>query len=149
MSSTATEKWAAMESDVRNEWIAEHVMGWLWIAYWKGAKRDTRVRALFEPTKFNGLLNDPSCPWGCITATGDEPAELFVGPQYSEDANADMLVLQTVRQSWPHERTNAFVNALGTIRWPRSNVSVAFSLELFAEPGDYSHAAFLALSEAE
>jgi hypothetical protein len=140
--------WDEMEPRERDAWVAEHVMGWTWIAYWKGAKRDVRVRALFEPGKCLGKIDDPECPWGCITPAGDEPAEIYSGAQFSADANADILVLKHIAATWPHEKTNAFVNALTTIRWPRSNVSVAFSLELFSEIGDYSHAAYLALTGA-
>lgn len=82
-------------------------------------------------------------PFNELLEFGEHICDVF---NPSEETDHDFLVLKHVREKWDHERTCAFVENLKTIRWPRCNVTSPFSLELFAEPGDYSHAAYLTLA---
>ena len=150
----------------QDEQIAEKLFGWKWMAFdgipIKGTSdypRKQRVRQFLSGKQLKSkrwrehMKANEGAP-----AIGDEPlsythcssgctAEMI--PPYTSDAGADYLVLCQVREHWTHEQNQAFVEELKTLRWPRCNVSQPFSLELFAEPGDYSRAALAVLAQEQ
>ena len=122
--STASEKWAAMNDAGRNEWIAANVMRW--------KRADRRAMG-----------------WGVgpvvwITAENpDDPNSnpTVQDPQFTTDVAADYLVLCLVRETWDELQAARFADRLISV-WESRLGDYA----LHYHPGDYSHAAYLALS---
>ena len=147
--------WDTAEPHERDSWIAEHVMGW--VRYYG---RDDAA----EPSERTPycLLGSPEyvAEWSKKFGASEEPngEEAIASslPHFTTDAAADFMVLERVREwggsEWGGEddtRFQSFCNALPTIWWPRSTVSLHFNLATLYEPGDWSHAAYLALQETE
>lgn len=119
---TAIERWEAMEPKVRDEWVASNVLGW-----WQ---RDDGWWAS------DGML------------------EGVVVPRFSNYANPDYWVLRHAREKWEERRKTTFLENLGRILvWRQLKVDTfdvpsIFFMEHY-QPGDYSKAAFLTLSERQ
>jgi hypothetical protein len=122
--------WEDLTIGERNVWVATAMMGWPVI------DGDTPYAAIYRCGGFviNGVAKR-------FTGMGHN-WRVF---QPAVDAGDDFLVLRRLRdRAEAAERgLGGFVECLKTVRWARCPVSVPYSLELFAEPGDYSHAAYL------
>lgn len=124
--------WDEMEPRERDAWIAVNVMGWT-------------------------LADRRQMGWGDgpdVWLTGedrDDPNSnpTHQDPKFTTDASADYLVLVRVRETWG---PNAFVEysvrlqRLLTLRLTSKHPLCGAMM--FYEPGDYSKAAYLALTEA-
>lgn len=72
----------------------------------------------------------------------------FEVPHYTTHVAADYSVLRKVRGMWDFDQTRAFENALYAIWEGRvSSTSVSWPYPTLYRPGDYAHAAWMALTE--
>jgi hypothetical protein len=137
--STATEKWAAMTARERDAAVAQSVMGWVAFPY--------------SMPDGKGGWETRLCPPSNVHIT---TCDTF--PRYTTDPSADYEVLKRVRESkWIDDREeayNMFWNSLAEIlrsrdpyyRDTENQNELYYMLEY--RPGDFSHAAFLALEGA-
>jgi len=137
--------WQEMEPRERDAWIAEHVMGF--VAYYGldayDGKQDTHSPYCLWGTpeyiaSWSDMFGESSAPNGC------EPTYASL-PHYTTDPAADYSVLEKVRDTWGDStgfQTDRFIECLefiwGMTHWGEAN-PIAY------QPGDYSHAAFLAM----
>lgn len=155
-------KWDEMTERERDAWVAEHVMSQRVIGETYVSHDGTSV----NPTREDWNLR-PVYVWNEETAKLHESDEFFdrswsvvnghwIGallpvPDYTADASSDYLVLCTVREEWGTVRIEQFAHGLyrvWTDRDPQQHEVKSKIVWLPYQPGDYSHAAYLAL-EAE
>ena len=131
--SSAVTKWEDMEPRERDAWVAESVMGWR--PYWETAPLEGEIWML-PPGKSHAVESE-------------------IAPPFTTDASADYLVLQKVREMWacPAAKRNErsllymFAEHLHEIQYARKDGCMGNEITpVFYEPGDYSHAAYLALA---
>jgi hypothetical protein len=127
--------WDAATARERDCWVAEKVMGWRQVSI-------PPVEHAFA--KCEGREPDPG-PWRVMPGY-DPITALKSVPEYTTDPAADYEVLKRVRETW--EDTSDFHHALSEI-WGFRHFRTKHMLwvnPLLYEPGDWAHAAYLALS---
>lgn len=137
--------WEAMAKSrharMRDIWIAEMVCGWRWIE----AGRSFFIQ---PPERFESYKPEYVFSWEQVKEGRlDVPNDL---PRYTTDAAADYLVLCRVRETWDQKRQARFSRELmygiwfgRRERWGTNDPENCIEYR----PGDYSHAAYLALQE--
>ena len=136
-------------------WCAEHVMGWRWYSFLSIPVKGTpgypgtmRVRQFFSKAQLNNPKWQEFVDRSSVQpATGDEPlsydycsfGSTAAGiPNYLTDANADVAVLQYVRENWPREQFHHFQGAF---------VELGNEDPCHYDIGDYCRAACITKSE--
>ncbi len=131
--------WDTMEPRERDRWIASSVFAG--IAQWK---KPPYVMCLcpYEP----GPFIEKDGTWSAFCLKCGEPKGYHNGfPRFSTELEADYLVLEHVRNEWIFSTRQKFSHALATIFGRQSTAECWPDRALRYRPGDYSHAAFLAL----
>lgn len=132
-----TAKWEEMQPRERDAWIAENVMGYVWFRF---ERRDGSRRATLMTETSKRQCEQISLD-GCKVVAGPcEEVDASGAPNYTTNASDDYLVLEKVRETWNIVRITEFESRLFELQRHRSLPSISY------QPGDYSHAAFLALT---
>lgn len=136
--------WDEMTPRERDAWVAENVMGW---------EREPDEQ---HPGANVAWFKPPVGQRGENTGTTILSS---TAKPFTTDASADYLVLQKVRETWTGEPVETFCDALFWIiqnedRKKRHGSTLMdpdwvwkSSWIAWYEPGDYSHAAYLALTD--
>lgn len=150
--------WEEMEPRERDVWVAEHVMGWEWIVmrvpegpfrYLCPPDRETA-----EVCRIPEWVETSDHDWRGPRANGDERVTSQTGRmmRYTTDASADYEVLRHVRETWGPKAASEFMDGATSI-WAARRAAMyrglSYNDALMYEPGDYSHAAYLALTGGE
>ena len=134
--------WDTADARARDAWIAMHIMVLANV-------QDGRLKYWFTPTD-SGYTPRPEKP---REHEGDKPAKVYLNvhqqwvevPHFTTDAAADYLVLERVRE-WGRSQQESFY-------WSLINTWIECAFDEWPamgyRPGDYSHAAYLALQETE
>ena len=139
----------------RDAWGAEHVMGYVvykgYDVYDGVIDKKSPYRMLCSPEYF--------AKWTQKFGPSDEGISddvnliTFRMSNYSTDASADYEILKKVRETWEVIFQNAFAENLHTsilaIRKTKHPRGLSRNDLLFYEPGDYLHAAWMALNDGE
>lgn len=157
-------KWDEMSDRERDAWVAVNLFDWRWMRFdGSGGHPKQHVACIPPDAPRRQIFNFPRNLATRVSYEESHPRfsdwdkTLYrdhsdfrapeVGfPHYTTDASADYLVLCKVRKEWERifERASAFNQALFDIWNVRAGRFDVWEPEMY-EPGDYSHAAFLAL----
>lgn len=135
--------WDEMEPRERDAWVAENVMGYVWFRFRRGDGSTHEIlmqefgKRQCEALKMHTTVESGPC----------DDSDTSGAPQYTTDASADYLVLKRVRDTWDEKMLWNFgqrFHGITGIRAVTDSQQGVFAV--MYEPGDYSHAAYLALT---
>lgn len=155
-------KWDEMTERERDAWVATHLFDWRWMRFdGHGGFPKQHVACVPPETAQRTIFNYPKdtavevserdshprfSDWDRMYYRDGNDDGLQVIPEFTTDASADYLVLCKVREEWDGNKHEEFIGILeclfGHTHWGEGN-AMAY------QPGDYSHAAYLALEGSD
>lgn len=131
--SEASEKWEAMTPRERDAWVAEHLYGW----------KNCRIADGTGETEFE----TSAVTKGSMIGVMPGGVRGFV-MNFTNHADSDHTVLNSILHGWTYEELATFSSHLKQILQTRSTFErQRLSYAMNYQPGDYSHAAYLTLTE--
>ncbi len=152
--------WDDMSPRARDAFGAEHIFGQSvkWFPCWRDPECGTIQIQGNDPddldmSGFGGTTEPCYFPEDQDDDVKDDPVYWEVVPNYSTDASADYLVLGRVVSTWGSGGKEIFFESLGRILVQRHFGKDMKSFDIpsiccieYLKPGDYIHAAWLALN---
>ena len=150
-----TKHWDDMSPRERDAFGSEHIFTRpvKWLPCWRDPECGTLVIQGNDPDSpdmsgFSGTTEPCYFDERLSESFIDDSSYWDVVPNYSTDASADYLILEKVRETWNRHRQQLFANRLHEIAYGRFGCWDRCMEEglMMYEPGDYIHAAWLALA---
>lgn len=158
--------WDNESSREKDAWIAVNIFGWRWMRFdGCGGRPEQRVACVppdapnrtiynFHPSAaFPATREDmprfsdwDRVPWRDDDDPLAQPSRNGF-PRYTTDASADYLILCKVREEWSITMKRHFEDSVAMLDYEHSREFPDESPAVYYRPGDYSHAAFLAMQK--